>query len=173
MHVSIFYESLCPDSIRFIKNQLEPNYHNFAPYITIDFIPFGKSKVCSNRLIAIFLNWFRLIDASQIWFFIKKTFNMLHLTLMGISLKFEKRKKNHQINWCENNPFSEFSSRRRYRFHMSTWAWRMLWKQNPFVRIVTSAYTSGTSWFRNMSNELWCRGQRLGKINLSIAKTML
>ncbi|XP_055300975.1 GILT-like protein 1 [Sitodiplosis mosellana] len=44
VHVTVFYESLCPDSIRFIKNQLEPNYNNFAPFIDIEFIPFGKSK---------------------------------------------------------------------------------------------------------------------------------
>ncbi|XP_031634103.1 GILT-like protein 1 [Contarinia nasturtii] len=44
VHVTIFYESLCPDSIRFIKNQLEPNYRNFEPYVDIEFVPFGKSK---------------------------------------------------------------------------------------------------------------------------------
>lgn len=48
VHVTVFYESLCPDSIRFIKNQLEPNYQNFAQFIDIEFVPFGKSRVSLN-----------------------------------------------------------------------------------------------------------------------------
>lgn len=43
LHVGIYYESLCPDSIRFIGNQLAPNYEHFANFIDIDFVPFGKS----------------------------------------------------------------------------------------------------------------------------------
>lgn len=44
LHVGIYYESLCPDSVRFIENQLAPNYEQFADFIDIDFIPFGKSS---------------------------------------------------------------------------------------------------------------------------------
>lgn len=49
LHIGIYYESLCPDSIRFIKNQLEPEYRNFADFVDIEFIPFGKSVVTLLR----------------------------------------------------------------------------------------------------------------------------
>lgn len=45
VHIGIFYESLCPDSIRFIKYQLEPIYADFDEFVDIDFVPFGKSRV--------------------------------------------------------------------------------------------------------------------------------
>ncbi|KAI4457802.1 gamma-interferon inducible lysosomal thiol reductase gilt [Holotrichia oblita] len=41
--VSIFYESLCPDSIRFITQQLYPNNDAVGRYITVDFVPYGKA----------------------------------------------------------------------------------------------------------------------------------
>lgn len=43
LRVGVYYESLCPDSIRFIENQLLPNYEHFADYIDLDFVPFGKA----------------------------------------------------------------------------------------------------------------------------------
>lgn len=45
LHVAIYYESLCPDSIRFITNQLDPTYGYFKDYIEVELIPFGKSEV--------------------------------------------------------------------------------------------------------------------------------
>lgn len=45
LNVQILYESLCPDSIKFIKEQLYPVWSELAPYIDIKFIPFGKSAV--------------------------------------------------------------------------------------------------------------------------------
>lgn len=43
--MSIYYESLCPDSIRFMVNQLKPNYEHFKDLIDIELVPFGKSEV--------------------------------------------------------------------------------------------------------------------------------
>lgn len=43
MNVGVYYESLCPDSIRFIQSQLATEYPNFADFIDLDLIPFGKS----------------------------------------------------------------------------------------------------------------------------------
>ncbi|CAG7724241.1 unnamed protein product, partial [Allacma fusca] len=45
--VSVFYETLCPDSIRFITTQLFPTFLSFGgvgnPYFDIDFVPYGKA----------------------------------------------------------------------------------------------------------------------------------
>lgn len=43
--VTLFYEHLCPDSIRWVSNQLAPNYDALRNVMDIEFIPFGKSRV--------------------------------------------------------------------------------------------------------------------------------
>lgn len=43
--MDIYYESLCPDSIKFINSQLRPNYEAFKQNLEITFVPFGKSSV--------------------------------------------------------------------------------------------------------------------------------
>ncbi|KAF2883191.1 hypothetical protein ILUMI_22966, partial [Ignelater luminosus] len=48
LSVEILYESLCPDSIRFIKEQLYPVWKELSPYINIKFVPFGKSASYEN-----------------------------------------------------------------------------------------------------------------------------
>uniref|UniRef100_A0A023EJ59 Putative gamma-interferon inducible lysosomal thiol reductase n=1 Tax=Aedes albopictus TaxID=7160 RepID=A0A023EJ59_AEDAL len=42
--VTVFYEHLCPDSIRWISNQLAPNYNALRNHIDLEFIPFGKAR---------------------------------------------------------------------------------------------------------------------------------
>lgn len=54
--VTVFYESLCPDSIRFIENQLLPNYDSLKEFITLDFVPFGKASVGIIRNLNVFEN---------------------------------------------------------------------------------------------------------------------
>jgi len=44
VHVAIYYESLCPDSINFIQYQLKTQYPYFADAINLQFVPFGKSS---------------------------------------------------------------------------------------------------------------------------------
>lgn len=41
--VYVYYESLCPDSAKFINQQLYPTAKQFAKNIDLKFIPFGKS----------------------------------------------------------------------------------------------------------------------------------
>ncbi|CAG2167806.1 unnamed protein product [Oppiella nova] len=43
--ISVYYESICPDSRRFILNQLIPTYEKLSPYVDIDLIPFGNANV--------------------------------------------------------------------------------------------------------------------------------
>jgi hypothetical protein len=43
--MDVYLESLCPDSIRFISQQLYPLYNEFKDNLEITFIPHGKSSV--------------------------------------------------------------------------------------------------------------------------------
>ncbi|KDR14890.1 GILT-like protein 1 [Zootermopsis nevadensis] len=42
--ITIYYESLCPDSTRFFKEQLEPAHKSLGQYINIEFVPYGKAN---------------------------------------------------------------------------------------------------------------------------------
>ncbi|CAG9859698.1 unnamed protein product [Phyllotreta striolata] len=41
--VSIFYEGLCYDSVKFIGQQLYPNWNSIKSHITVEFVPYGKA----------------------------------------------------------------------------------------------------------------------------------
>ncbi|KAF2896206.1 hypothetical protein ILUMI_09965 [Ignelater luminosus] len=41
LKLSIYYETLCPDSIRFFRNQLNSTYEKIGSSIEVDFIPYG------------------------------------------------------------------------------------------------------------------------------------
>lgn len=43
--VDVYYESLCPDSQKFLTEQLYPNSKIFAEQLDIKLIPYGKSSV--------------------------------------------------------------------------------------------------------------------------------
>lgn len=43
--VSVYYESLCSDSIRFIVQQVYPTFEQLRKFISLDLVPFGKATV--------------------------------------------------------------------------------------------------------------------------------
>lgn len=48
--LDVHYETLCPDSIRFMMHQLILNYETIASMVQLNLIPFGKAEVRSwNR----------------------------------------------------------------------------------------------------------------------------
>ncbi|XP_066252925.1 GILT-like protein 1 [Euwallacea similis] len=46
--ISIYFESLCPDSHNFIVNQLYPSWDDIRDYVDVRFVPFGKSTSLEN-----------------------------------------------------------------------------------------------------------------------------
>ena len=56
--LSVFYESLCGDSIRFITHQLFPTWQHFADDQTLqlDLVPFGKATVRLYRSWRLFIS---------------------------------------------------------------------------------------------------------------------
>ncbi|KAK9884669.1 hypothetical protein WA026_007512 [Henosepilachna vigintioctopunctata] len=51
--VSVYYESLCPFSVKFITTQLYPNYYHLKDYIQIEWIPYGwtKQSLINDKLV--------------------------------------------------------------------------------------------------------------------------
>ena len=45
VQIQVYYETLCPDSIDFISQQLYPTYQNLGKYLNIEFVPFGFASV--------------------------------------------------------------------------------------------------------------------------------
>ncbi|XP_046409609.1 GILT-like protein 1 [Neodiprion virginianus] len=49
--ITVYYESLCGDSIQFVRNQLVPAYRDIGSFFTVNYIPYGKAthgKYVSN-----------------------------------------------------------------------------------------------------------------------------
>lgn len=49
--MQVYYETLCPDSQNFIRDQLFPTYEKLGQYLKIEFIPYGFASV--SKLIEI------------------------------------------------------------------------------------------------------------------------
>ena len=43
--LSVYYESICPDSRRFILNQVVPLHEKFDQFIDLELVPFGNANV--------------------------------------------------------------------------------------------------------------------------------
>lgn len=43
--VTVFYETLCPDSKHFVNKQLEPTYAKAGAFMDIKYVPYGKATV--------------------------------------------------------------------------------------------------------------------------------
>ncbi|XP_071450061.1 GILT-like protein 1 [Hetaerina americana] len=50
VHVDIYYESLCPDSMAFITKQFYPTYKKMAKYMKVNFIPYGNSNTTKDEV---------------------------------------------------------------------------------------------------------------------------
>lgn len=50
LHILVLYESLCPDSVKFFRDQLEPSYDYIKNYVDIHLVPFGKSNSINNGI---------------------------------------------------------------------------------------------------------------------------
>ncbi|XP_043686110.1 gamma-interferon-inducible lysosomal thiol reductase-like [Vespula pensylvanica] len=48
VNVNVYYESLCGDSIRWVKDQLVPNYASLKKHLKITLIPYGKATQTRN-----------------------------------------------------------------------------------------------------------------------------
>jgi GTP cyclohydrolase FolE2 len=59
VNVAVYYESLCPDSIKFFTQQLYPSLQgNLSKYVNLTLLPYGKSTVRSGR---------KIISCTRIW----------------------------------------------------------------------------------------------------------
>jgi hypothetical protein len=45
VHVTVYYETLCPDSQRFVTHQLYPAWKDLKDHLVLEFVPFGKASV--------------------------------------------------------------------------------------------------------------------------------
>ncbi|XP_050486287.1 GILT-like protein 1 isoform X1 [Bombus flavifrons] len=45
VHITVYYEALCPDSRNFFIKQLLPMYHKIPNNVQLEFIPYGKATV--------------------------------------------------------------------------------------------------------------------------------
>ncbi|KAH1028345.1 hypothetical protein HUJ05_001706 [Dendroctonus ponderosae] len=52
IHVAVYYEALCSDSVYFITRQLYPNYQLFKDHMTVEFIPYGKAIIRSKNSVS-------------------------------------------------------------------------------------------------------------------------
>ncbi|KAK4883626.1 hypothetical protein RN001_006945 [Aquatica leii] len=43
LKITVYYEALCPDSVRFITKQLYPTYSKIGNFLIIDLVPYGKA----------------------------------------------------------------------------------------------------------------------------------
>ncbi|XP_026466748.1 GILT-like protein 1 [Ctenocephalides felis] len=48
LNITILYESLCPDSVDFFMEQLQPAWSSLAPYTNFTYVPFGKAYSIKN-----------------------------------------------------------------------------------------------------------------------------
>ncbi|CAG7727381.1 unnamed protein product [Allacma fusca] len=44
LKVSVYYETLCPHSIKFIRDQLYPVYEELREYLELDLVPYGNAE---------------------------------------------------------------------------------------------------------------------------------
>ncbi|KAJ8918983.1 hypothetical protein NQ315_016887 [Exocentrus adspersus] len=48
LKISVYYETLCPDSIRFLVNEFYPTYQDHAEHMEVDLVPYGKANATNS-----------------------------------------------------------------------------------------------------------------------------
>lgn len=54
LHITVLYESLCPDSRNFMPD-LEDVYDELGDYLNVELVPFGKSSVSNDILYIVYV----------------------------------------------------------------------------------------------------------------------
>ncbi|KAG8236601.1 hypothetical protein J437_LFUL016850 [Ladona fulva] len=50
-YVTVYYETLCPDSVKFITKQLFPTWEKMKKYMEVEFVPYGNSNTTENDFV--------------------------------------------------------------------------------------------------------------------------
>lgn len=72
--MSLYYESLCPDSVRFVVGQLYPGYEKLGDVLDLDFVPYGFAtvRICIAFIFSQSINLFVFLKsrmADKRWYF--------------------------------------------------------------------------------------------------------
>jgi hypothetical protein len=54
--LEVYFESLCPDSVAWLAEQLKPTHDELGHYMKVDYVPFGKAFVRASKCISRLLN---------------------------------------------------------------------------------------------------------------------
>ena len=72
--LDVYYESLCPDSLRFLVNQLGPQYSTLSSFVNVRLIPFGKASVI----------FFHFTYINQPKFVLFENLGLLNITIVNL-----------------------------------------------------------------------------------------
>jgi len=49
LSLDVYYESLCPDSLKFLVSQLGPQYDTISTFVDVRLVPFGKARFQARK----------------------------------------------------------------------------------------------------------------------------
>lgn len=123
--VSVFYETLCPDSIAFIRYQLYPTFQNVSDIMDVELVPYGKAsytqlpngtvtfrcqhgpRECRGNMIQACAIKIMAGNMSQIVPFIKCMESQRHPDTSGAKCARQLDIEYSQIQSCSNGPLGQ------------------------------------------------------------------